>query len=67
MKKARTEAVPLTVREIEMTIYGLKIWRQVLVGEIFMELREGARASYQETMVDIDLALAKLEKVKGKF
>lgn len=69
MKKIelKTEPVPLSLKEVEMTIYGLKIWRQVVVAETFMELRDGQPAPYQETLVEIDLAIEKLERAKGAF
>ncbi len=68
MKKAEVQIpIPLSLRQVEMTIYSLKIWRQVVVGQTFMELRDGNPTPYQETLVEIDLAIEKFERAKGEF
>lgn len=64
--EAKSTAVPLTLRDIEMAIYGLKIWRQVMVAQTFAEFRKGRAAECQEVMVDIDVALEKFEQAVGK-
>lgn len=68
MKKAeaKVEPVQFSAKELEMAIYALKIWRQVIVGQTFMELRDGQSSAYSETIVEIDLAIEKLERAKGK-
>ncbi len=68
MKKAEVQIpIPLSLRQVEMAIYSLKIWRQVVVSQTFMELRDGNPTPYQETLVEIDLAIEKLELAKGEF
>jgi hypothetical protein len=65
--KPRLMPVPLSLRDTEMALCGLKIWRQVVVAQTFAELRDGSVTPYQETLVDIDLAIDRLEHAKGKF
>lgn len=59
--------VPLSLRDIDMALYGLKVWRQVVVAQVFAELRDGSAVPYQETLVDIDQATDRLEQAKAKF
>jgi hypothetical protein len=70
MKKTEVKEVPiqLTVRNVEMAIYGLKIWRQVVMAEMFAEFRDAQKSiPYEEAMGDIDETLEKLERAKEKF
>lgn len=67
MREPKLAPVPLSLRDIEMALYGLKVWRQVIVAQTFAELRDGSVTPYQETMVDIDQAIDRLEQAKAKF
>jgi hypothetical protein len=63
----KPQAVALTLRNIEMAIQALKIWRQVMVSMTFAEFRKGKTAeAMQELTVDIDQALEKFEKAAGQ-
>lgn len=57
--------VPLTLREVEMAICGLKIWRQVIVAQSFARFM-GDSEALNETLVEIDSTLEKIEKAKEK-
>lgn len=63
----KTKIVLMSLRDVEMALCGLKIWRQVVVAQTFAEMRDGLVTPYQETLVDIDQAIDRLEDAKGKF
>jgi hypothetical protein len=66
--KPKTAPVSLSLRDIETALYGLKIWRQVVVGQTFIELREGqTQVPYTEAIGDVDQAIDRLERGKEKF
>lgn len=68
MKNPKLIQIPMSLRDIETAIYGLKIWRQVVVGQRFVELREGqSHVPYQEAIGDVDQAIERLEQGKRKL
>lgn len=69
MEKApETKPIPLSLRDIETALYGLKIWRQVAVAQTFVELREGqTQVPYTEAIGDVDQAIDRLEAGKDRF